>query len=166
MNNRYTFSISITIWLIVNNLDPFYRNVWVNIASDNMSADSADTSYHVAQAVSSAIYEAMLHVLTDLDGECAVRTLNVGIQNEACTHIGRLAYAVFPMNAEVEASSKPEVIHTYSPEVARYIYHFLDNMRVDIEGLLKSLAAAHFGDTHGGEGNRYAVTCRSVAEEP
>lgn len=163
--HRY-LSVLIQVIVIINDLDPFARTVCVNIAADNMSADSANQSYHVAQAVSSAIYEAMLHVLTDSYGERVVRALNVEIENKACTHVGKLSYAVFPMNTEAEASSEPAVIHAYSPEVARYIYRFLDNMRVDVEGLLKSLTAAHFGSTNGGEGNRYAVTCRSVAEEP
>ena len=77
MRNRHTLSILVTIWLMVNTYDPFYRKVWVNIEADNIRADSAGGAYHVAQAVSSAVFEAMLFVLANPRDNHAVSTLDV-----------------------------------------------------------------------------------------
>ena len=66
MKNRHILRILATIWVIANSLDPRPRKVWVNIEADNINADSAEASYHVAHAVSSAVYEAMLFVLRNV----------------------------------------------------------------------------------------------------
>ena len=59
MKNRHILRILATIWVIANSLDPRPRKVWVNIGADNICAGSAGGAYHVAQAVSSAVFEAM-----------------------------------------------------------------------------------------------------------
>ncbi|MBM6887956.1 hypothetical protein [Pseudoflavonifractor phocaeensis] len=166
MRNRHTLSILVTIWLMVNTYDPFYRKVWVNIEADNIRADSAGGAYHVAQAVSSAVFEAMLFALTDQHDNRAVSTLDVEVRAEASTHTATLSRTAFPMDTAVETDPEPAAICAYSPEVERYIYRFLDDVRADISEMLKALAAAHFGDTDGGEGESYVVTRRSVTEEP
>ena len=166
MRNRHTLSILVTIWLMVNTYDPFYRKVWVNIEADNINADSAEASYHVAHAVSSAVYEAMLFVLTNRNGGGAVSTLDVEVRAEASTHTATLTRAVFPMETAAEVDPEPAPIETYSVEIERYIDHCMDAMRADTAEMLKALAASHFADTDGGEGNSYAVTRRSVTEEP
>lgn len=166
MKNRHILRILATIWVIANSLDPRPRKVWVNIEADNINADSAEASYHVAHAVSSAVYEAMLFVLTNRNGGGAVSTLDVEVRAEASTHTATLSRTVFPMDTAVETDPEPAAICAYSPEVERYIYRFLDDVRADISEMLKALAASHFADTDGGEGNSYAVTRRSVTEEP
>ena len=166
MKNRHILRILATIWVIANSLDPRPRKVWVNIEADNINADSAEASYHVAHAVSSAVYEAMLFVLTNRNGGGAVSTLDVEVRAEASTHTATLTRAVFPMETAAEVDPEPAAICAYSPEVERYIYRFLDDVRADISEMLKSLAASHFEGTDGGEGNSYAVTRRSVTEEP
>ena len=166
MRNRHNLSVLVTIWLMVNTLDPFYREVWVNIEADNISADSAKESYRVTRAVESALFNAMLFVLGNHNDMNVVRTLNVEIEAKANTHEGKLARTVFPTDTAAEAAPEPAAICAYSPEVERYIYRFLDDVRADISEMLKSLAASHFEGTDGGEGNSYAVTRRSVTEEP
>ena len=63
---KHLLPMIVYIMTMVNNLDPFYREAWVTIESDNINADSAEASYHVAHAVSSAVYEAMLFVLRNV----------------------------------------------------------------------------------------------------
>ena len=154
------------IMTMVNNLDPFYCEVWVNIEADNINADSAEESYRVTRAVESALFNAMLFVLGNHNDENVVCTLNVEIEAKANTHEGKLARTVFPTDTAAEADPEPAAICAYSPEVERYIYRFLDDVRADISEMLKALTTAHFEDTDGGEGNSYAVTRRSVTEEP
>lgn len=166
MKNRHILRILATIWVIANSLDPRPRKVWVNIEADNINADSAEASYHVAHAVSSAVYEAMLFVLTNRNGGGAVSTLDVEVRAEASTHTATLTRAVFPMETAAEVDPEPAPIETYSFEIERYIDHCMDAMRADTAEMLKALAASHFADTDGGEGNSYAVTRRSVTEEP
>lgn len=166
MSNRHKLSVLVTIWLMVNTLDPFCREVWVNIEADNISADSAKESYRVTRAVESALFNAMLFVLGNHSDKDVVRTLNVEIEAKANTHEGKLARTVFPTDTAAEADPEPAVICAYSPEVERYIYRFLDDVRADISEMLRALTTAHFEDTDGGEGNSYAVTRRSVTEEP
>ena len=166
MKNRHNLSVLLTIWLMVNTYDPFYRKVWVNIEADNIDADSAEASYHVAHAISSAIYEAMLFVLTNHNGGGAFHTLDVEIEAEANTHTAALSRNVFPTDTAAEADPEPAAICAYSREVERYIDHCMDAMRADIAEMLKSLAAAHFEDTDGGEGENYAVARRSLTPEP
>lgn len=166
MRNRHTLSILVTIWLMVNNLDPFYREVWVTIEADNINADSAEASYHIAHAVSSVIYEAMLFALTNRHGGGAVHTLDVEIKAEANTHTATLTRAVFPMETAAEVGPEPAAICAYSPEVERYIYRFLDDVRADISEMLKALAASHFADTDGREGDGCVVIRRSATPEP
>lgn len=166
MKNRHILRIFATIWVIANSLDPRPRKVWVNIEADNINADSAEASYHVAHAVSSAVYEAMLFVLTNRNGGGAVSTLDVEVRAEASTHTATLTRAVFPMETAAEVDPEPAPIETYSFEIERYIDHCMDAMRADTAEMLKALAASHFADTDGGEGNSYAVTRRSVTEEP
>ena len=166
MKNRHILRILATIWVIANSLDPRPRKVWVNIEADNINADSAEASYHVAHAVSSAVYEAMLFVLTNRNGGGAVSTLDVEVRAEASTHTATLTRAVFPMETAAEVDPEPAPIETYSFEIERYIDHCMDAMRADTAEMLKALAASHFADTDGGERNSYAVTRRSVTEEP
>lgn len=166
MKNRHILRILATIWVIANSLDPRPRKVWVNIEADNINADSAEASYHVAHAVSSAVYEAMLFVLTNRNGGGAVSTLDVEVRAEASTHTATLSRTAFPMDTAVETDPEPAAICAYSPEVERYIYRFLDDVRADISEMLKALAASHSEDTDGGEGNGYAVTRRSITPEP
>lgn len=163
---KHFLSVIVYIMTMVNDFDPFYREIWMNIEADNISADSAKASYQVEDAVSSAMFEAMLFVLGNHSGESVVHTLDVEIEAEANTHEGKLAQTVFPMDTATEAAPEPMAIRTYSPEVARYIYHFLDDVRADIAEMLKSLAAAHFEDNDREEGDGYAVTRRSVTPEP
>ena len=166
MRNRHTLSILVTIWLMVNTYDPFYRKVWVNIEADNIRADSAGGAYHVAQAVSSAVFEAMLFVLVNPRDNHAVSTLDVEVRAEASTHTATLTRTVFPMGIAAETGPEPAAICAYSREVERYIGRCMNAMRADIAEMLKSLAAAHFGDTNGGEGDGCVVIRRSVTSEP
>ena len=166
MRNRHTLSILVTIWLMVNTYDPFYRKVWVNIEADNIRADSAGGAYHVAQAVSSAVFEAMLFVLANSRNNHAVSTLDVEIRAEASTHAGKLARTVFPTDTAAEADPEPAAICAYSREVERYIGRCMNAIRADTAEMLKSLAAAHFGDTDEGEGECYVVIRRGLEAEP
>ena len=166
MKNRHNLSVLLTIWLMVNTLDPFYRKVWVNIEADNINADSAEASYHVAHAVSSAIYEAMLFVLANQNDKHIIRTLNVELQAEASTHAGKLTRDVFPMDTAADAEPEPAAICAYSREVERYIGRCMNAIRADTAEMLKSLAAAHFDDTAGGEGNGYVISRRGVTPGP
>lgn len=166
MRNRHTLSILVTIWLMVNTYDPFYRKVWVNIEADNIRADSAGGAYHVAQAVSSAVFEAMLFVLANPRDNHAVSTLDVEIRAEASTHAGKLARTVFPTDTAAEADPEPAAICAYSREVERYIGRCMNAIRADTAEMLKSLAAAHFGDTDEGEGECYVVIRRGLEAEP
>lgn len=166
MKNFNILSIILRISVSANFYDPFYREVWVNVEADNIDADSAEASYHVAHAISSAIYEAMLFVLTNHNGGGAFHTLDVEIEAEANTHTAALSRNVFPTDTAAEADPEPAAICAYSREVERYIDHCMDAMRADIAEMLKSLAAAHFGDTDGGEGDGCVVIRRSVTSEP
>ena len=166
MRNRHTLSILVTIWLMVNTYDPFYRKVWVNIEADNIRADSAGGAYHVAQAVSSAVFETMLFVLANPRDNHAVSTLDVEIRAEASTHAGKLARTVFPTDTAAEADPEPAAICAYSREVERYIGRCMNAIRADTAEMLKSLAAAHFGDTDEGEGECYVVIRRGLEAEP
>ena len=166
MKNFNILSIILRISVSANFYDPFFREVWVNVEADNICAGSAGGAYHVAQAVSSAVFEAMLFVLANSRNNHAVSTLDVEVRAEASTHTATLSRTVFPMDTAVETDPEPAAICAYSPEVERYIYRFLDDVRADISEMLKSLAASHFEGTDGGEGNSYAVTRRSVTEEP
>lgn len=163
---KHLLPMIVYIMTMVNNLDPFYREAWVTIESDNINADSAEASYHIAHAVSSVIYEAMLFALTNRHGGGAVHTLDVEIKAEANTHTATLTRAVFPMETAAEVDPEPAAIYAYSREVELYIDNLMDAMRAETAEMLKSLAAAHFGDTDGGEGNGYVVTRRSVTPEP
>lgn len=165
MRNRHTLSILVTIWLIVNNLGPFSRKVRVNIEADNINADSAEGAYHVAQAVTSAIFQAMLFALTNDSNEGAVRTLDLKIEAEAGTHTGKLARTVFPMDTAAETGSEPAAICAYSREVSRHIGRCMNDIHAGTAELLKILAAAYFEDTDGEEGNGYAVTRRGLPPE-
>ena len=166
MKNRHNLSVLLTIWLMVNTLDPFYRKVWVNIEADNIDADSAGEAYHVAHAVSSAIYEAMLFVLTNHNGGGAVQILDVEIEAEATTHTAALSRNVFPMDTAAEAEPEPAAICTYSPEIERYIDRCMNAIRADTAEMLKSLAAAHFEGADGREGDGCVVIRRSATPEP
>ena len=166
MKNFNILSIILHISVSANFYDPFYRKVWVNVEADNIRADSAGEAYHVAHAVSSAVYEAMLFVLTNRSGGGAVSTLDVEVRAEASTHAGKLTRTVFPMETAAEVDPEPAPIETYSIEIERYIDHCMDAMRADIAEMLKALAASHFADTDGGEGKSYAVTRRSATPEP
>lgn len=166
MRNRHTLSILVTIWLMVNTYDPFYRKVWGNIEADNINADSAEGAYHVAQAVSSAVFEAMLFALTDQNDKRAVHTLDVEIKAEASTHDGKLTWTVFPMDTAAEAEPEPAAICTYSPEIERYIDRCMNAIRADTAEMLKSLAAAHFEGADGREGDGCVVIRRSATPEP
>ena len=166
MRNRHTLSILVTIWLMVNTYDPFYRKVWVNVEADNIRADSAGEAYHVAHAVSSAVYEAMLFVLTNRNGGGAVSTLDVEVRAEASTHAGKLTRTVFPMETAAEVDPKPAPIETYSFEIERYIDHCMNAIRADTAEMLKSLAAAHFEGADGREGDGCVVIRRSATPEP
>ena len=166
MKNRHILRILATIWVIANSLDPRPRKVWVNIEADNINADSAEASYHVANAIASALYEALLFVLANPRNNHAVSTLDVEVRAEASTHTETLSRTAFPMDTAVETDPEPAAICAYSPEVERYIYRFLDDVRADISEMLKALAASHSEDTDGGEGNGYAVTRRSITPEP
>lgn len=166
MRNRHTLSILVTIWLMVNTYDPFYRKVWVNIEADNICAGSAGGAYHVAQAVSSTVFEAMLFVLANPRDNHAVSTLDVEIRAEASTHAGKLARTVFPTDTAAEADPEPAAICAYSREVERYIGRCMNAIRADTAEMLKSLAASHFEDTEGGEGECYVVIRRGLEAEP
>ena len=166
MRNRHTLSILVTIWLMVNTYDPFYRKVWVNIEADNIRADSAGGAYHVAQAVSSAVFEAMLFVLANPRDNHAVSTLDVEIRAEASTHAGKLARTVFPTDTAAEADPEPAAICAYSREVERYIGRCMNAIRADTAEMLKSLAAAHFEGADGREGDGCVVIRRSATPEP
>ena len=157
MKNRHILRILATIWVIANSLDPRPRKVWVNIGADNICAGSAGGAYHVAQAVSSAVFEAMLFVLANLDVE---------IRAEASTHAGKLARTVFPTDTAAEADPEPAAICAYSREVERYIGRCMNAIRADTAEMLKSLAASHFEDTEGGEGECYVVIRRGLEAEP
>ena len=163
MGNHNIISILATIFVIVNDLDPFYRKVWVDIEADNISADSAEGAYHVAQAVTRTIFQAMLFALNNDGSEGVVHTLDVEIEAEASTHDGKLTRTAFPA-AAIDPESA--AIYAYSREVEIYIDNFMDAMRADVAEMLKSLAAAHFEDTDGGEGESYAVTRRSITPKP
>lgn len=166
MRNRHNLSVLVTIWLMVNTLDPFYREVWVNIEADNINADSAEESYRVTQAVESALFNAMLFVLGNHSDKNVVRTLNVEIEAKANTHEGKLARTVFLTDTAAEAAPEPAAICAYSPEVERYIYRFLDDVRADISEMLKALTTAHFEGADGREGDGCVVIRRSATPEP
>ena len=166
MRNRHTLSILVTIWLMVNTYDPFYRKVWVNIEADNIRADSAGGAYHVAQAVSSAVFEAMLFVLANSRNNHAVSTLDVEVRAEASTHTATLSRTAFPMDTAVETDPEPAAICAYSREVERYIGRCMNAIRADTAEMLKSLAAAHFEGADGREGDGCVVIRRSVTSEP
>ena len=166
MKNFNILSIILRISVSANFYDPFYREVWVNIEADNINADSAEASYHVAHAVSSAIYEAMLFVLANQNDKHIIRTLNVELQAEASTHAGKLTRDVFPMDTAAEAEPEPAAICAYSREVERYIGRCMNAIRADTAEMLKSLAASHFEDTEGGEGECYVVIRRGLEAEP
>ena len=70
------------------------------------------------------------------------------------------------METAAEVDPEPAPIETYSFEIERYIDHCMDAMRADTAEMLKSLAAAHFDDTAGGEGNGYVISRRGVTPEP
>ena len=166
MKNRHILRILATIWVIANSLDPRPRKVWVNIEADNINADSAEASYHVAHAVSSAVYEAMLFVLTNRNGGGAVSTLDVEVRAEASTHTATLTRAVFPMETAAEVDPEPAAIYAYSREVELYIDNLIDAMRAETAEMLKSLAAAHFEGGGGREGDGCVVIRRSATPEP
>lgn len=166
MRNHHTISILVFIRLMVNTYDPFYRKVWVNIDADDIGADSAGASYHVVNAIASALYEALLFVLAHPRDNRAVSTLDVELVAEASTHTATLTRAVLPMDAATETAPEPAAICSYSREVGRYIDKFINAMRADVAEMLKTLAAAHFEDTDGGEGESYAVTRRSITPKP
>lgn len=166
MKNRHILRILATIWVIANSLDPRPRKVWVNIEADNISAESAEASHHVAQAVESALYEVMLFILANQSDERIVRTADVEIEAEASTHTATLTRTVLPMDTATEAAPETTTVDKYSLDVERYINRLMDDIRGEIAEMLKSLAAAHFEDTDGGEGDGYVVTRRSLTPEP
>ena len=166
MKNRHILRILATIYVITNGLDPFCREVWVDIEADNISADSAGASYHVANAIASVLYEALLFVLAHPRDNRAVSTLDVELVAEASTHTATLTRTMLPMDTAAATDSESAAICAYSPDVKSYIDNFMDAMRTDTADMLKDLAAAHFEDTDGGEGVNYAVTRRSLAPEP
>lgn len=163
MNN---FSVILLVFVTINDYDSFIRTVWVNIHGEDMQASATEASYHAVNAVASAIFEAMLFVLVNPRDNHAVSTLDVEVRAEASTHTATLTRTVFPMGIAAETGPEPAAICAYSREVERYIDHCMDAMRADIAEMLKSLAAAHFEDADGREGESYAVTRRSVTEEP
>lgn len=163
---KHLLPMIVYIMTMVNNLDPFYREAWVTIESDNINADSAEASYHVAHAVSSAVYEAMLFVLTNRNGGGAVSTLDVEVRAEASTHTATLTRAVFPMETAAEVDPEPAAIYAYSREVELYIDNLMDAMRAETAEMLKSLAAAHFEGADGREGDGCVVIRRSATPEP
>ena len=166
MRNRHTLSILVTIWLMVNTYDPFYRKVWVNIEADNIRADSAGGAYHVAQAVSSAVFEAMVFVLANPRDNHAVSTLNIDVLAESSTHVGKLARTVFPMETSSETGQESAAVVSYTFEVEEFAHRRMEEVRTDVGEMLKSLAAAHFGDTDEGEGECYVVIRRGLEAEP
>lgn len=166
MNNFSVFSIILWVSVTINDYDSFIRTVWVNIHGEDMQASATEASYHVANAIASALYEALLFVLANPRNNHAVSTLDVEVRAEASTHTATLSRTAFPMDTAVETDPEPAAICAYSPEVERYIYRFLDDVRADISEMLKALTTAHFEDTDGGEGNGYAVTRRSLTPEP
>lgn len=163
MNN---FSVILLVFVTINDYDSFIRTVWVNIHGEDMQASATEASYHAVNAVASAIFEAMLFVLVNPRDNHAVSTLDVEVRAEASTHAGKLTRTVFPMETAAEVDPKPAPIETYSFEIERYIDHCMDAMRADTAEMLKSLAAAHFDDTAGGEGNGYVISRRGVTPEP
>lgn len=166
MRNHNIFSILATIWVIANSLDPRPRKIWVNIEADNINADSAEASYHVANAIASALYEALLFVLANPRDNHAVSTLDVEVRAEASTHTATLTRTVFPMGTAAETGPESAAICAYSREVERYIGRCMNAIRADTAEMLKSLVAAHFDDTAGGEGNGYVISRRSATTEP
>ena len=166
MINFHFLAVILRISVTTNYYDPFLRTVWVNIHGEDMQASATEASYHVANAIASALYEALLFVLANPRNNHAVSTLDVEVRAEASTHTATLSRTAFPMDTAVETDPEPAAICAYSPEVERYIYRFLDDVRADISEMLKALAASHSEDTDGGEGNGYAVTRRSITPEP
>lgn len=163
MNN---FSVILLVFVTINDYDSFIRTVWVNIHGEDMQASATEASYHAVNAVASAIFEAMLFVLVNPRDNHAVSTLDVEVRAEASTHAGKLARTVFPTDTAAEADPEPAAICAYSREVERYIGRCMNAIRADTAEMLKSLAAAHFGDTDEGEGECYVVIRRGLEAEP
>lgn len=166
MKNFNILSIILRISVSANFYDPFIRTVWVNIHGEDTQASATGASYHAVNAVASAIFEAMLFVLANPRDNRAVSTLDVEVRAESNTHTATLTRVVFPMETAAEVDPEPAPIETYSFEIERYIDHCMDAMRTDTAEMLKSLAAAHFDDTAGGEGNGYVISRRGVTPEP
>lgn len=159
-------SVLIQIMVIINDLDPFTRTVWVNIEGDNMSTDSTEVSYCIAQAVSSVLFEALLFVIGGRDTDDIVHSMSMEIKAETSTHTGIMTRKVFPTGTKIGTGPELTNIYTYSLDVERYIDRLMDDMRGELAGMLKAIAAAHFEDTDGGEGESYAVTRRSITPKP
>lgn len=166
VKNRHILSFLVSILIVANDLDPFYSETPVNIEADNMSADSAEASYHVAQAVSNTLFEALLVVIGGGNGADVVRTMDVEVNAKVGTHKAKLTRTVFPTETVTATNPKPAVVDRYSPEIAQYVHNFVDDARADVADMLKAFAAAHFEDTDGGEGSHYAIARRSTTEEP
>ena len=85
MNNFSVFSIILWVSVTINDYDSFIRTVWVNIHGEDMQASATEASYHVANAIASALYEALLFVLANPRNNHAVSTLDVEVRAEAST---------------------------------------------------------------------------------